>query len=80
MTTRERVQKLTLQGKTAAEICAITGIGRPTVCKYRSEIGVREDKKSNPSMRIGFWDEWETAVSVLLGRKRGKNEDKGDEV
>lgn len=80
MTSRERVQNLTLQGKTAAEICAITGIGRPTVCRYRAEIGAGDEKMRGPVVRAGFWDEWETAVSVLLGRKKRKNEDKGDEV
>ena len=70
MTTREKVQMLTLQGKTAAEICKITGASRATVCRYRKQAGAEEKKLCAPTMRPGFWDEWERAVSVLLGNRK----------
>lgn len=67
LTSREKVQSLTLCGKTASQICAETGLGRHVVCKYREEMGAKECKAHSTKVRDGFWDEWEYAVYILFG-------------
>lgn len=72
---REIVQKMALEGKSVTEICADTGLCRSMACKYVKELGNESPKVRDVYVRVGFWDEWERAVYVLLGGRKGAKMD-----